>query len=106
MKQIIFIITLLFTFQVKAQIVLQPSPKIDSIGVVTGQEWIDFYMNQPVIFIKLKKDKVDFFCDGYKKGFRYCYYWWYKATKVDDLRNIYIVRKYTYKIKKSEIARP
>lgn len=104
MKQIIFIITLLFSFQIKAQIVLQPSPKVEIIDTLKNQEWIDFYKNKPVIFIKLKKDKVDFFCDGYKKGLKYCYYWWYKAIKIDEHK--VVVYKYTYKVRKSEIARP
>jgi len=104
MKQIIFIITLLFTFQVKAQMELMSSPKVEILDTLKNQEWVNFYMNKPVIFIKLKKDKVDFFCDGYRKRLKYCYYWWYKAIKINDFE--VVVYQYTYKIKKSEIARP
>jgi len=103
MKKLIFILTLLITFTCQAQTLVK-SEIVDTMKV---SQWFVELTKLPIIFIKYKDEKVDFFVNGYKRGHKYCYYWNFVGYQMEgDKENYVIVRKETYKVLKKRIVRP
>ena len=103
MKKIIFILALLVSFSLQGQTLV----KTEIVDTMTVSNWFRELINYPIIFIKFKDEKVDFFVNGYKRGLRYCYYWNYIGYQLpDDKENYVVVKKETYKVHRKRIVRP
>lgn len=103
MKNIIFIITLLSLLSLQGQTLVK-SEIVDTIRV---DKWFIRLTELPIVFIKYKDEKVDFFVNGYKRGMFYCYYWNFIGYQLpDDKENYVVVKKETYKVRRKRIVRP
>lgn len=103
MKKFIFIITLLISFSLQGQTLV----KSEIVDTMTVSKWFVELTRLPIIFIKYKDEKVDFFVNGYKRGSKYCYYWNFVGYQMEgDKENFVIVKKETYKVLRKRIVRP
>lgn len=103
MKKLLFIIILLISLSLQGQTLIK-SEIIDTMKV---DKWFIRLTELPIVFIKYKDEKVDFFVNGYKRGMFYCYYWNFIGYQMEgDKENYVVVKKETYKVLRKRIVRP
>ena len=103
MKKIIFILALLSSLSVQAQTLI----KTEIVDTMTVADWFVEVTWLPIVFIKYKDEKVDFFVNGYKRGWKYCYYWNYVGYQLpNDKENYVVVKKETFRVLRKRIVRP